>query len=461
MPVGLPRVAIATLGCKVNQYESAALAAAFERGGFEVVDFDQVADVYVINTCTVTHLGDRKSRQLIRRAGRQNPAALVVATGCYAQVSPGEVRQIPGVHLVLGNQEKAALVEKVQEALQGRGRAGGGGGEDLAVQVGDIMHSHHFQELPAVAATGRTRALIKVQEGCNNFCAYCIIPYARGPVRSRPPGRVLEEARRLVEQGYPELVLTGIHIGAYGQDLADGTDLARLVSELRRIDGLKRLRLGSVEPLDFSPRLVAELAAGPPVCRHLHIPLQSGDDQVLHNMRRRYTTARYAGLVETLRQAIPELAITTDLITGFPGETGEQHRRTMEFVRQMSFARLHVFKFSPRRGTPAASLPGRVPAAEIEERSRQLIELGRELAGRFAAGFIGRPVEVLVEEEAAEPGWVKGYTDHYLPVVFPGPPDLRGRIVEVRGRSAAGEVLLGEFLKNTDGMTRNLPLNVE
>ncbi|WP_018084674.1 tRNA (N(6)-L-threonylcarbamoyladenosine(37)-C(2))-methylthiotransferase MtaB [Desulfurispora thermophila] len=438
-----PRVAIATLGCKVNQYESAALAAAFARGGFEVVNFDREAEVYVINTCTVTHLGDRKSRQLIRRAVRQNPAALVVATGCYAQVSPQEVREIPGVHLVLGNQEKADLVEQVQKALEVRGAVRSSGPDSATVQVGDIMHSHLFQELPAVAAPERTRAFIKVQEGCNNFCAYCIIPYARGPVRSRPLDSVLEEAHRLVEQGYPELVITGIHIGAYGQDFSDGTDLARLVAKLRQIRGIKRLRLGSVEPLDFSPRLVEVLAAGPPVCRHLHIPLQSGDDTVLHNMRRRYTTADYARLVNQLRRAVPQLAITTDLITGFPGETDEQHRRTMSFVREMAFARLHVFKFSPRRGTPAASLPDRVPAQEIEERSRQLIELGNHLAGQFAAGFIGEQVEVLVEEVADEPGCVKGYTDQYLPVVFPGSSELRGRIVPVRGREVRSDILLG------------------
>ncbi|MGQ9826138.1 MAG: tRNA (N(6)-L-threonylcarbamoyladenosine(37)-C(2))-methylthiotransferase MtaB, partial [Desulfotomaculales bacterium] len=379
--MSIRKVAIATLGCKVNQYDSNALAGMFSRRGYRVVGFDEPADVYVINTCTVTHIGDRKSRQLIRRAARKNPAAFVVVTGCYAQVSPEEVKAIPGVDLVVGTQEKERIVDLVEENLEKKGPCGLLEGAGQAESGG----------LPALAeGGGRVRAFLKIQEGCSNFCTYCIVPYARGPVKSRPPGEILEEAKELLARGYREIVVTGTHAGAYGRDLAESIDLAGLLETLVELPGLARLRISSVEPQDVSPRLVSLVAGREKICRHLHIPLQSGDDAVLKKMNRRYTSGFYRALVGSIRAVVPDVAVTTDVMVGFPGETEEQFRRTCEFVREMAFSRLHVFKFSPRKTTPAAGMPGQIPAPVKEERSRLLIALGEDLARSFAARSAGR-----------------------------------------------------------------------
>ncbi|OAT82299.1 tRNA (N(6)-L-threonylcarbamoyladenosine(37)-C(2))-methylthiotransferase MtaB [Desulfotomaculum copahuensis] len=418
------KVALVTLGCKVNQYESASLAEMFRRRGYQVVDFKQPADIYVINTCTVTHLGDRKSRQLIRRAGRKNPAALIVVTGCYAQTAPGEVLAIPGVDLVVGTRDKARIVELVEFHRPG--------GEPLDA-VSDVFAGHGFAELPATAVTGRVRAFLKVQEGCSNYCAYCIVPYARGPLKSRRPENVIEEARRLVADGFKELVLTGIHTGAYGRDQPDGPDLAGLVARVAAVPGLLRLRLSSVEPLDVTTELLDVMASRGNVCPHLHIPLQSGDDTVLERMRRHYTSAWFGNLLEEVRRKIPGVAVTTDVIVGFPGETEEQFERTLQFVGEMAFSRLHVFKYSPRRGTPAAAFPGQVPAQVKEERSHRLITLGEALARDFAVQYTSRQVTVLAEEPfPAGDGLWEGYTGNYLRVVFPAGPAVRGELVRVQ-----------------------------
>jgi len=433
------KVALATLGCKVNQYESASLARMFNEHGYEVVDFDRTADVYVINTCTVTHLGDRKSRQLIRRAARKNPEALIVVTGCYAQTAPGEVLAIPGVDLVVGTRDKARIVELVESHRREKGPL---------EAVSDVFSAHEFVELPATALTGRVRAFLKVQEGCNNFCAYCIVPYARGPLKSRRPENVLEEARRLVAEGFKELVVTGIHTGAYGLDRPDGPDLAGLVAQLAQIPGLLRLRLSSVEPLDVTEELLDVMASRENICPHLHIPLQSGDDAVLTRMRRQYTAARFAALLDRVRRKIPEVAVTTDVIVGFPGETDEQFARTCRFVREMAFSRLHVFKYSPRRGTPAAAFPDQVPAPVKEERSHRLIALGEELARDFAVRYLGRRVEVLVEEPSPEgEGCWEGFTGNYLRVSFPASACLRGELVTVRGEEERSGHLKGALVQ--------------
>ncbi|MQL51665.1 tRNA (N(6)-L-threonylcarbamoyladenosine(37)-C(2))-methylthiotransferase MtaB [Desulfofundulus thermobenzoicus] len=432
-------VALVTLGCKVNQYESDALATLFRRRGYRVVDFSKPADVYVINTCTVTHLGDRKSRQLIRRATRNNPGAMVVVTGCYAQTSPGEVLAIPGVDLVVGTRDKARLVDLVEEQA---GRKDG-----PVAAVGDIFAVEEFTELPVPALPSRVRAFLKIQEGCNNYCAYCIIPFARGPLRSRDPERVLAEARRLVREGFKELVLTGIHTGAYGQDRPGDMDLAGLVGRLAEIPGLLRLRLSSVEPMDITGELVQSMASRPNICRHLHIPLQSGDDQVLARMRRHYTTEDFRRLVRDIRARIPEVAISTDVIVGFPGETDENFASTLAFVREMAFSRLHVFKYSPRRGTAAASFPDQISAQVKGERSHRLIALGEELAVSFARQYIGKEVLVLVEEASPQrKGFYEGLTDNYLRVFFPGGSHLVGQIVPVLVEEAEGPDLKGRII---------------
>lgn len=432
----MKKVAFHTLGCKVNQYETEALASLFRRQGYQVVEFSDKADVYVINTCTVTHLGDRKSRQMIRRAKRNNPDAIVAVMGCYAQTSPGEVTAIEGVDLVIGTSDRSKVVECVEDFKR----------QDTPVNlVKDIMQAREFEELPVLDYESRTRAFLKIQEGCNNFCTYCIIPYARGPVRSRKRDNVITEAERLVGEGFREIVLTGIHIGAYGRDRDDGYDLAALVADLARIKGLRRLRLGSVEPEDVTPQLIATMADNRVICRHLHLPLQSGDDAVLEKMNRKYNTHEFTRLVNSIRAMVDDIAITTDIIVGFPGETDEQFDNTYNYVKALGFSRLHVFKYSPRKGTPAANFPGQVPAETKEERSSRLIELGKEMGREFARCFLGREMEVLVEQRLeADLHYMEGLTDNYLAVAFPGGNELKGEFVTVKLTSVKEEHVFGE-----------------
>lgn len=430
------RVAVYTLGCKTNQYESEAIASTFRHHGYQTVAFDEEAEVYIINTCTVTHLGDRKSRQVIRRAVKKNPDAVVAVTGCYAQTSPGEVLQIPGVDLVIGTRDRDKIVQMVEEAEKSPGPVN-------AVQ--DILTQRAFEELPILDYENRTRAFVKIQEGCNNFCTYCIIPYARGPLRSREPDKVLNEVRRLVDEGFGEIVLTGIHIGAYGAGLDEKTDLAGLVVKAALIPGLKRLRLGSVEPLDITPRLVQAIAEIRTVCRHLHIPVQSGDDHVLNRMGRNYNSFEFSRLVGAIRGQIPELAVTTDVIVGFPGETDEEFKNTFDLVKEIGFSKTHVFKYSPRKGTPAAEFPDQVAAGAKDERSKKLIALDRDNQRKFASRFIGRSVEVLAEQLVDQDRDVwEGLTDNYLKVLFKSDGDLRGQFVEVRTVKLKGTSLLAK-----------------
>lgn len=431
--------AIYTLGCKVNQYESSAIGDLFKKAGYEIVDFEQSADVYVINTCTVTHLGDRKSRQIIRRATKQNPAAVIVVTGCYAQTSPGEVLEIPGVDLVVGTKDKGRIVNLVEAYTRGKAPLNA---------VEDIMQSDCFEELPVPTDQGKARAFLKIQEGCNSYCAYCIIPYARGPVRSRLPENVLSSATELVAQGFKEIVLTGIHIGAYGQDLAGkNIDLGWLVQRLAQLPGLKRLRLGSVEPHDINDALIAAVANNPNVCRHLHIPLQSGDNEILALMRRRYNTEQFAALINRLQQAVPGVAITTDVIVGFPGETPEQFNNTLQTVKQVGFASLHVFKYSPRKGTPAADMLDQVAPEEKEERSKRLIELGNQLSHAYALRQVGKKMGVLVEQPYDQDAALfEGHSDSYLKVIFPGVEELRGELVTVYIEKIEGSMLKGRII---------------
>lgn len=432
------RVAIHTLGCKVNQYESASLAGLFLERGYRLVGFDDEADVYIINTCTVTHLGDRKSRQLIRRASRTNPAALIAVTGCYAQTSPGEIAKIPGVDLVIGTRDRARLVDLVETAVKGKGPL---------CAVGEHVAGEEFEEVRALPVQGRVRAFLKIQEGCDNFCTYCIIPYARGPMRSRRPERVLEEARELVRSGYKEIVLTGIRTGAYGRDLGESLTLAGLMRDLAGVSGLLRLRLSSIEPVDITDELIQTMAGLEVFCRHLHVPLQSGDDAVLKRMGRRYTAWEYYRLAEVLRENLPGLGLTTDVMVGFPGETGENFANTCRFIEKVSFSRLHVFKFSPRRGTPAAGFGDQVEPPVKEERSRALLELGEKLSARFASLHIGLELDVLAEQPFQEGGGLyEGLTGNYLRVVFPGNDELKGKIVRVKAEKLRDGLLEGSII---------------
>ena len=394
MGVAGKQVAFYTLGCKLNQYDTQSLLELFRQRGYSVVDFNDMADVYVINTCTVTGSGERKSRQAINRAVRNNPQATIVVTGCYAQTAPGDVAGLKGVDLVIGNQDRDCIVDMVEEvAVLQRPQ----------VLVSDIFQAKEFEELPILEFTGRTRATLKIQDGCNQFCSYCKIPYARGPSRSRDLAAIIAEAKRLASRGFREIVLTGIHLGAYGLDLNPPSSLAAVIRALDEVDNLARLRLGSVDAPEIDGELIKTLRDHLKACRHLHIPLQAGDDGILKAMRRPYTLGEYRAVIEQIRHHLPEVAITTDIIVGFPGETEAQFQAALEFVREMAFTRLHVFRYSPRKGTPAARFPHQIPTPIKNQRSKEMIELGHELSLAFHQSYVGRRVEVLWEESKPNP----------------------------------------------------------
>jgi threonylcarbamoyladenosine tRNA methylthiotransferase MtaB len=429
------KVAFTTLGCKINQFETDTLVGLFKQHDYEVVDFDGYADVYVINTCSVTHLGERKSRQLIRRAIRRNPEAIVVVTGCYAQTAAETIAAIPGVSLIVGTQQRGRIVELVDEVRATRSPIN---------MVGDIMTAREFEDIPLYDNPGRTRAFLKIQEGCVNFCSYCIIPYARGPLRSRLPESVISEVAKLVHAGFAEVVLTGIHLGAYGKDLDQDIDLAGIVRQVLAVPGLYRLRLGSVEPNEITPELIEMMATNPVFCKHLHIPLQSGHDAILRAMNRRYTTEEYRKLVQYLQCEIPEISISTDLIVGFPGESDDQFASIYQFVEQLPLSRIHVFPYSARRGTPAAEMPCQIAPEVKEDRSRKMIELATRKEQEFAQNFVGQEQHVLCE--MANQGWVEGLTGNYIRVFVQGEEALVGKVVNVRLLEVTEDGMNGEIV---------------
>ena len=410
-----------TLGCKVNQFETETMEGLFRTRGYDVVPFEERADVYVINTCSVTHLSDRKSRQLIRRAVRTNPAACVAVTGCYAQVAPEEIRALDGVRVVIGTKERARIVDYVEASL----RADTG----VAGTITDIMQARVFEDIPLHALPHRTRAFLKIEDGCQNFCTFCIIPYARGPVKSRELSAVAREMRLLVDAGFHEVVLTGIHLGAYGIDLAARPTLADACRTALAEEGLRRLRLGSLESVELSADLLELMRTEPRFAAHLHLPLQAGSDAVLRAMNRHYTTAQFAQLVMEVRAAVPGVAISTDIIVGFPGETEEDFAAGMDFVRRMGFARMHVFPYSARRGTPAARRTDQVPPMVRKERAARMQALAEELAEGYHRSMLGSVAEVLFETQ--EDGVTDGLTETYVRV-YTDAPVTRGEIAPVR-----------------------------
>ncbi|UOF88917.1 tRNA (N(6)-L-threonylcarbamoyladenosine(37)-C(2))-methylthiotransferase MtaB [Fodinisporobacter ferrooxydans] len=431
-------VAFHTLGCKVNFYDTEAIWQLFKKDGYEQAPFDQRADVYVINTCTVTHVGDKKSRQMIRRAIRQNPEATVVVTGCYAQIAPDEVMGIPGVDLVIGTQHREQMMDLVHKVQTERKPYN---------FVGNIMQQRNFEELDVPYFMDRTRASLKIQEGCNNFCTFCIIPYSRGFLRSRKPENVIRQAKRLVEAGYYEIVLTGIHTGGYGADLPDYS-LAKLLADLENVEGLHRIRISSIEASEIDDEAIEVLAKSKKICRHLHIPLQAGDNQVLKKMNRRYTTEQFAEKIQKLRQALPDLAITSDVIVGFPGESDEGFEATYRFISEQNFAQLHVFPYSKRRGTPAAKFQNQVPEDVKEHRVQRLIELSEQLMNEYAASFLGKTLEVIPEEfYDEEKTLVVGHADNYVKVIFPGGKEVLGQICEVKLDRVEKELAFGQMVR--------------
>lgn len=401
----MPKVALTTLGCKVNQFETETMEGLFKRAGYTVVPFEARADVYVINTCSVTSLGDRKSRQIIRRAHRENERAVIAVCGCYAQVAPEEIKAIEGVRVVLGTKERAHIVDYVERALREDGILDG---------VGDIMQAHTFEDIPLYDSPQRTRAFLKIEDGCENFCSYCIIPYARGPVKSRALSHIRAEAEKLVRAGFHEIVLTGIHLGAYGRDLGGSVTLADACREVLSVAGLRRLRLGSLESLELSPEIFALIREDERFCAHLHLPLQAGSDAVLRAMNRHYDTAEFARLIEGVRREVPGIAISTDIIVGFPGETEEMFAESLAFVARLGFSRMHVFPYSRRTGTPAARMVDQVPEPVKKERVHRMQALAREKTAAFEQSFLGETLRVLFETRAD--GATDGLTDNYIRV---------------------------------------------
>ena len=415
-------VAFLTLGCKVNSYDSEAMMEIFERGGYQIVDFSDFADVYVINTCTVTHLGDRKSRNMMRKARRRNPEAVIVATGCYAQVAPEEVSAIEEVDLVLGTQKRKEIlnfVEAYQADHQHRNF------------VTDIMKDKTFEDLYITENKGKTRAFLKVQEGCNRFCTYCIIPYARGPIRSRPIDSVTEEVGRLVENGFKEMVLTGIHIASYGKDMPEDIDLLDLIKAVDAVPGVERIRLGSLEPLLLTEEFVKSLTEIKSFCPHFHLSLQSGCDTVLKRMGRRYTTEEYAAIVDRVRRYFERPAITTDIMVGFPGETDEEFETTLAFVKRIGFYQVHAFKYSRRKGTKAADFPDQVDEQIKNLRAHRLAEVAEACEDHFLRENDGAVEAVLFERRNKE-GLYEGHTRNYIPVNLNSDEKIDGKILQVR-----------------------------
>jgi threonylcarbamoyladenosine tRNA methylthiotransferase MtaB len=419
-------IACLTLGCKVNQYDTEAMREAFEKAGYMSVPFDGPADVYLINTCTVTGTGDQKSMKLIRRAAREHPEAGVIVAGCLAQRDAEKVR-LPGVRLILGTRDRARVVELYERALH----------EDQVISAVGAEDAWTFEHLTVRRHEGHTRAVMKIQEGCDNRCAYCVIPSVRGPVRSMPLHEVEAEARALGAAGYRELVITGIHLMSYGRDL--GLTLLNALRAVHEAEGVTRIRLGSLEPAGVTDEFVTALLAMPKVCPQFHLSMQSGSDGVLRRMRRRYNTRQYLEAARRLQRAFPDCALTTDVIAGFPGETDEEHRETISFIEEVGFARIHVFPFSPRSGTEAAKMSGQVPESVKKARTAELIALGGRLEQAFVQSLVGKTQRVLFEE-AAEDGYAEGYTENYVRVTAPGTP---GETREVTIRSAEGTVARG------------------
>ena len=415
-------VAFHTLGCKVNHYETEAIWQLFKDANYERVEFETNADVFVINTCTVTNTGDKKSRQIIRRAIRQNPDAVICVTGCYAQTSSAEIMEIPGVDIVVGTQDRHKLLDYIQQFQDERQPING---------VGNIMKNRTYEELEVPYFTDRTRASLKIQEGCNNFCTFCIIPWARGLMRSRDPEKVVEQATQLVNSGYKEIVLTGIHTGGYGQDLRN-YNLAQLLRDLDTIEGLERIRISSIEASQLTDEVIDVIGNSNKVVRHLHIPLQSGSDDVLKRMRRKYTMAHFSERLTKLHQALPDLAVTSDVIVGFPGESEDEFQETYDFIVNHHFSELHVFPYSPRIGTPAARMDNQIDEETKNVRVHKLISLSNQLAKEYASKFEDEVLEVIPEEMGEEPHTLVGYADNYMKVRFEGDDSLIGQIVKVK-----------------------------
>lgn len=437
----MAKIAFYTLGCKVNQADTASMENLFLRSGHQLVSFDGEADVYIINTCVVTNTGQRKSRQTIHRAIRKNPNALIVVTGCYPQTAAEEVKAIAGVDMIIGNQDRAQIVQLVEERLAHRQT-------DTLDAVHKLTASTAFEEMAAGDITDKTRAFLKIQEGCNQFCTYCIIPYARGPLRSRSLESIRTETQRLINAGFKEIVLIGIHLGCYGKENPDGPTLYDAVKTVLDVPGVQRLRLGSLESVEVEPRLLTLMQEDARFCRHLHLPLQSGCDKTLQAMHRPYTTAKFKTLLADIKTKVPDIAITTDVIVGFPGETEADFETTCKFAESCGFSKMHIFPFSARKGTPAEKFAGAVTEAVKKERADILGRIDETMHKAFLQAMVGQTAEVLFEQPAAE-DYFEGLTGNYQRVfVKSGGRNLGGEILPVKITAFDGEKLLGEIIKD-------------
>lgn len=437
----MAKIAFYTLGCKVNQADTASMENLFLRSGHQLVSFDGEADVYIINTCVVTNTGQRKSRQTIHRAIRKNPNALIVVTGCYPQTAAEEVKAIAGVDMIIGNQDRAQIVQLVEERLAHRQT-------DTLDAVHKLTASTAFEEMAAGDITDKTRAFLKIQEGCNQFCTYCIIPYARGPLRSRSLESIRTETQRLISAGFKEIVLIGIHLGCYGKENPDGPTLYDAVKTVLDVPGVQRLRLGSLESVEVEPRLLTRMQEDARFCRHLHLPLQSGCDKVLQAMHRPYTTAKFKTLLADIKTKVPDIAITTDVIVGFPGETEADFETTCKFAESCGFSKMHIFPFSARKGTPAEKFAGAVTEAVKKERADILGRIDETMHKTFLQAMVGQTAEVLFEQPAGE-DYFEGLTGNYQRVfVKSGGHNLGGEILPVKITAFDGEKLLGEIIKD-------------
>lgn len=437
----MAKIAFYTLGCKVNQADTASMENLFLRSGHQLVSFDGEADVYIINTCVVTNTGQRKSRQTIHRAIRKNPNALIVVTGCYPQTAAEEVKAIAGVDMIIGNQDRAQIVQLVEERLAHRQT-------DTLDAVHKLTASTAFEEMAAGDITDKTRAFLKIQEGCNQFCTYCIIPYARGPLRSRSLESIRTETQRLINAGFKEIVLIGIHLGCYGKENPDGPTLYDAVKTVLDVPGVQRLRLGSLESVEVEPRLLTLMQEDARFCRHLHLPLQSGCDKVLQAMHRPYTTAKFKTLLADIKVQVPDIAITTDVIVGFPGETEADFETTCKFAESCGFSKMHIFPFSARKGTPAEKFAGAVTEAVKKERADILGRIDETMHKAFLQAMVGQNAEILFEQPAGE-DYFEGLTGNYQRVfVKSGGCNLSGEILPVKITAFDGEKLLGEIIKD-------------
>ncbi|KGN02461.1 RNA modification enzyme MiaB [Clostridium novyi A str. 4570] len=432
------KVAFATLGCRVNMYESEAMAEKFIKNGYEVVEFDEMADVYVVNTCTVTNMSDKKSRQMLSRAKRKNPDSIIAAVGCYTQIAPEKVKEIGDVDVILGTRNKGDIVYWVNRAKE-EGKT--------IVEVNDVLKNKKFEELNIEEYQDKTRAFLKIQDGCNNFCSYCLIPFARGAVCSKNPEIIIDEVKKLAAHGFKEIILSGIDISSYGVDLEGDWNLLTVLKKIDEIDGITRVRIGSIGPEFFNEDRIEEIGNLKKLCPHFHLSLQSGCNETLKRMNRKYTTEEFENVVNLLRKYIKDISITTDIIVGFPGETTEEFDKTYEYLNRIELSKMHIFKYSPRTGTRAEKMENQVDGNIKEERSKALIKLNEINEKKFIDKFIGEDMEVLYEQQCNnKEGYYEGYTPNYIKVISESKEDLSGKIVNTKLIETKDEYAVGKII---------------